>query len=200
MRLSLLALRRLRSRIERENPANSDTRILDEYLEICSRMLESIGSSLLSGDAGGAAIEDLQKLESVTEQLRERNPVRAAVAEATIFDARSQMDAFAGQIRSALDLATHATPAGVVAFERREARKPWGLQLRGSLAILRANLTLESAACSAASGDPRKAAERECSVSSTSFANTRKASCTGAALNTLVDKPASSAISACARR
>jgi uncharacterized membrane protein YccC len=57
------------------------------------------------------------------------------------------MDALAGQLRTALDLAAYTTPAGLAAFERREARKPWSLQLGGTLATLRANLNLKSAAC-----------------------------------------------------
>jgi uncharacterized membrane protein YccC len=62
-------------------------------------------------------------------------------------DARFQMDAVAGQLRSAIDLAAYATPAGIRAFERREARRPRTLRLSGTWATLRANLSLESAAC-----------------------------------------------------
>ncbi len=72
---------------------------------------------------------------------------RSAFAAAMVLDARFQMDALAGQLRSALDLAASATPAGLVAFERSESRRPWRLRLSGTMATLRANLSLQSAAC-----------------------------------------------------
>ena len=62
-------------------------------------------------------------------------------------DARFQIDRLAGQLRSALDLGAHATPAGLAAFERREASKPWSLRLGGTWATLRANFSWKSAAC-----------------------------------------------------
>jgi uncharacterized membrane protein YccC len=57
------------------------------------------------------------------------------------------MDALAGQLRAALELARNTTPAGENAFAAREARTPWSLQLSGLLATLRANLSLDSSAC-----------------------------------------------------
>jgi uncharacterized membrane protein YccC len=62
-------------------------------------------------------------------------------------DARFQIDALAGQFRSVLDLASHATPEGLKAFEQEQAKEPWTLRLGGQLVKLRANLTLKSAAC-----------------------------------------------------
>ena len=56
------------------------------------------------------------------------------------------MDALAGQLRSSVELASHATPEGLAEFERTQSQTPWTLRLRGSLATLRANLTFESAA------------------------------------------------------
>ncbi len=56
------------------------------------------------------------------------------------------MDALAGQLRSSVELASHATTEGLAKFEREQSRTPWTLRLRGSLATLRANLTFESAA------------------------------------------------------
>jgi uncharacterized membrane protein YccC len=62
-------------------------------------------------------------------------------------DARVQMDALAGQLRSVVDLSTSSTPAGLEAYQRREERKHWTLRLSGALATLIANLSLNSAAC-----------------------------------------------------
>ena len=52
----------------------------------------------------------------------------------------------AGQLRSALDLTGHVTPAGARDFERHESHQPWRLRLAGAVALLRANLRIESAA------------------------------------------------------
>jgi len=50
-------------------------------------------------------------------------------------------------LRAAQDLAISSTPTGAAAFERVESSKPWRLRLNGTLATLRANLNLQSAAC-----------------------------------------------------
>ena len=47
-------------------------------------------------------------------------------------DARTQMDALTGQLRSALDLAAHTTRRGSEAFERNEAQQPWRFRLIGT--------------------------------------------------------------------
>jgi uncharacterized membrane protein YccC len=62
-------------------------------------------------------------------------------------DARFQLDALAGQLRSAAHLAANSSPSGRIAFERREAGQPWRLRLAGTYATLRANLSLQSTAC-----------------------------------------------------
>jgi uncharacterized membrane protein YccC len=147
MRLSLLALSRLRKRIGREQPGSSDVTVLDRYFEICSKVLSALGNSLIAGVPMSPDADALKELGTLAERLREPDSTRSPAVDAMIVDARFQMDALAGQIRSAIDLAASATPAGSSAFERREAAKPWTLRLHGTLATLRANLTLESAAC-----------------------------------------------------
>lgn len=147
MRLSLLMLVRLRIRIEREDPGASAISILERCFEVCAGMLSTLGNSLLAGTPAGAAAEGLQELQTLAERLREPAPEGSPAVRAMAGDARVQMDALAGQLRSAIDLAVSATAAGIADFERREATKPWTLRLRGTMAILRANLSLDSAAC-----------------------------------------------------
>lgn len=65
---------------------------------------------------------------------------------AMVEDARFQIDALNGQLRSVLDLLAYVSPAGGEAFDRRQARQPWKLRLEGAMAILRANLSFQSAA------------------------------------------------------
>jgi uncharacterized membrane protein YccC len=146
MRLSLLTLTRWRARIQREDPANPAGEILDRYFVVSSRMLSALGNALVAGTPARAFPEELQELENLAEQLRSRNNADASLISTMLSDARFQMDAMAGQLRSAVDLTAYATPAGLAAFDRRESRRPWSLRLGGSIATLRANLSLNSAA------------------------------------------------------
>jgi uncharacterized membrane protein YccC len=145
IRLSLMLLGRLRIRIGRESRAPSDT--LDRYFEMSSQMLASIGNSLLASQVASAVPECLHELQGYAEALRQVSSPEHSPLAAMLRDARWQMDALTGQLRAACDLAAYATPAGIEAFDRREASRPWRLRLGGTLATLRANLNLDSAAC-----------------------------------------------------
>jgi uncharacterized membrane protein YccC len=149
MRLSLLALSRVRARIVRDQPETADVAILDRYLKTASRVLNSIGSSLIDGIEMSAEPDALAELDAFSEQLRDADaPESSSITSLAAMknDARFQMDALAGQIRAAIDLEASATPAGVSEYERREAAKPWRFRLLGTVATMRANLSLESAA------------------------------------------------------
>jgi uncharacterized membrane protein YccC len=146
IRLSLLMLSRLRARLQREDAATPHIDALDTSFRSASHMLRSIGRSLVTGTAAEARPEFLQQLENAAESLRSVTaPGSTAATQAAA--ARFQLDALAGQLRSAADLATNSSPIGRIAFERREARQPWTLRLLGTFATLRANLSLQSAAC-----------------------------------------------------
>ncbi|MGH9665214.1 MAG: FUSC family protein, partial [Bryobacteraceae bacterium] len=144
MRLSLLMLARLRSRLK--DPAPAETEILERYFFAASGTLGSIADSLNGGEAAAAAPGELGELHALAEALREREADREPSIGAMTRDARHQMDALNGQLRSAVDLAAYATPAGLTAFARKEARRPRRLRLRSTAATLRANLSLQSAA------------------------------------------------------
>ncbi len=149
MRLSLMMLRRIRTRIGRENPAGPEVGILDLYLANCSRILAAIGHSLVTGEPAGAVGDWLEELQILPETLRELGEQRTPAQQIAELrnEARFQTDALTGQLRAAVDLAASATPAGLAAYEQRESERPWSLRLGGTLATLRANLHLESAAC-----------------------------------------------------
>ena len=138
-RLGLFALGRLRVRIAREAPASAAAGLLERYLEVAARVLQSIGDALVAPQPSQSARAQLDELQALAEQLR--------AAEAPLPDARLQMDAITGQLRSALELTASTTVAGLAAFVRQEVRRPWRLRLAGTLATLRANLSLRSAAC-----------------------------------------------------
>src|SRR4029077_10316599 len=147
IRLSLLALARLRIRIRREKEDSPAGQVLDRCLAISSGLLSAIGNSLLAGESVKPDPERLLELQSLAEKLREPAKDGSPALLSIALDARTQMDALAGQLRSALDLTAHAIPEGAVAFEQNEAKQPWNLRLGGRTATLRANLTLKSAAC-----------------------------------------------------
>jgi len=146
MRLSLLALAKLRARMKREDESLPEVGILERCFPIYARLLRSIGNWLLTGESAKSSAECLKELNELTAAMKgPGGEVKVEVA-AMVLDTRHQMEALAGQLRSAVDLAAYATPTGVMAFEQREARKPWSLRLKGTFATLRANLSLQSAA------------------------------------------------------
>lgn len=147
MRLSLLALMRVRDRLHREDSAGPAVVLLDEYFGVCAKALAAVGDSLQAGAPASTFPESLHGLQELAEDLRGLHLEPGSLVAAMVRDARFQMDALAGQLRTAIDLAAYATPAGISAFQRREDRQPWSLRLSGTLATLRANLSLDSAAC-----------------------------------------------------
>jgi len=140
IRLAVLTLVRLRVRIGREERSEPQTAILDRALELAGRMLAAIGESLLER---GSVSEGVDELRGLAEALRQ--PCGAANLTGMLRDARRQLDALAGQLASAWEMAAHTTTAGSTQFERREAAQPQALRIGGTLEILRANLNLRSA-------------------------------------------------------
>jgi len=134
IRLALLALAGFRRRM------GGDAAELSRAMTLASKILAAIGASISSAGRAGQQAESTAELRELSGQLRTRE------SEPILRDACAQIDALAGQLRSAFDLAGHVTPAGAVEFEKREARQPWRLRLAGTVALLRANLHLESAA------------------------------------------------------
>jgi uncharacterized membrane protein YccC len=141
IRLALLALARLRIRMGRESGSGAQTAVLDQTLKAASQALTAIVESIKS-DAGGAPgttpLDQVRQIEAAANQLRGSD-------NAIALDARGQLDALAGQIRSAAELAFHTTPVGSAVFAARESAIPWMLRLAGAMANLRANLSLDSA-------------------------------------------------------
>ncbi len=146
-RLALFALGRLRVRITREVPDSPENAFLDSYLKTAARVLQSIADALLATQAQESVHAQLDELQALTEEFRTLSAGMAPEPAATLGDARLQMDALNGQLRASFELAAHATVEGLDAFARQEVRRPWYLRVGGTLATLRANLSLRSAAC-----------------------------------------------------
>jgi uncharacterized membrane protein YccC len=145
MRLALLTLLRVRTRMSREPGGAEDAALLGRAMELASRMLTSVAGSLNAGIKGSEHSECLAELRQLSERLRGGHP--SADVAGMRADARWHLDALAGQLRIATELAARATPAGLDEFRRKEAEQPWQLRLAGVVAVLRANLSLQSSIC-----------------------------------------------------
>jgi uncharacterized membrane protein YccC len=139
LRLSLLALLRVRLRLERDYSCPEECAVIDSYIAEVSRLTGAIGRALKTGsDFAGSA----ENLDQPAEKLRERPPQTDL---ATMFnDARRQMDAIGGQIRTAIDVLSRGETNQVRSVP--DAPQP-RTRVRDYLLTLRANLSLESAAC-----------------------------------------------------
>jgi uncharacterized membrane protein YccC len=130
IRLTVLVLWRLRTRLSRDPAGASDAVLLGQSLETAAATLRSIAAALENPETFRA--RDAASL----------SPIFPAVRG----DACWQLDALAGQLRSAIELAHHTTRAGLAEFEHQQSARPWHLRLAGGFAVLRANFVLESAA------------------------------------------------------
>jgi uncharacterized membrane protein YccC len=137
IRLALLTLNRLSVRMSREG---LDGGVIITAVDCASRLLKTVAGRLSGGVPLQAEPACLDGLSVAAESLRvpDALPIQ--------HDARRQIDALAGQLRTALDLSGHATALGSAAFRSREARKSWWLRLESARDALRANLRLDSAA------------------------------------------------------
>ncbi|HTA47090.1 MAG TPA: FUSC family protein [Bryobacteraceae bacterium] len=133
IRLSLLTLRRLHRRLTREEDGEDATAALERILATASLALESISQSILEGKPVGAARQLTDLARQFHEQHQEDStPFLAAL----IRDAHHQLDALAGQLRSAARLSGAAIP--------ERPREPWRLRFTGWRARIDANLSFQS--------------------------------------------------------
>jgi len=145
IRLSLVALARLRHRLTRENAFHPAIAALDRHRERAARLLEAVAQSLSTGKEPGLQADRLDLGVALAQQLAlEDSPAAQTFSNAVLRDMKFQADALGGQLRAVIELARNATPQGEEAFEKREAAQPLGLRFAGGLATLRANLSLDS--------------------------------------------------------
>ena len=142
LRLNLLALLRLRGRLERDFSAPREREILDRFIAQVSRTAGAIGHGLKAGAEPAVSSRDTDDAARLAEDLRQvrAQPELAAM----LHDARAQMDAIAGQLRSSLDVMRREREPGPEPITRVKAmRAPFW---RDRALTLRANLSLESPA------------------------------------------------------
>ena len=138
IRLSLLALGRIRFRLERAGGSADSAGLLLRLLEISAGALRILALELRSPSSPREA-SLLDEAHSVAAALHSR------AAEIGTEGIRL-IDALAGQFRAAADLVQSATPESHSRPSRQEARRPPRLRLQSAAATLRANLSLQSAA------------------------------------------------------
>jgi len=146
--IAIFALGRWQIRMRRETGGALPAAAIDRFLVPAAKLLDVAGRCLRGEplpDSTSAWLADLKNATHAFRLLEEsdRNPA----LQLHLAEARHQVDTLSGEIRAALDLARNATPAGEYEFQMRELRTPWHLQFAGSLASLRANLSLDSSAC-----------------------------------------------------
>jgi uncharacterized membrane protein YccC len=147
IRLCILTIARLRRRITRNGQNGETIPVLNRFSEVAGDLLYSIGLSLTANESLGMARSDLERITTMTDELRQISRDNlSSFPRALLDDAQLQADALAGQLRAAVELAENASPAGNAAFETRESTKPAALRLANAIATLRANLTLRSTA------------------------------------------------------
>ena len=144
IRACLLTLHALRDRVEHVDHPALLPKLLNEYFDGASRVLEAAGETLRTGQPWSGQPTPVAEAERILEAFR--GLPRESEPRVLIADIQTQMDALTRQLRVTFDLANHATPSGSIAFARSEAARPWRLRGGGGLSTLRANLSLRSTA------------------------------------------------------
>jgi uncharacterized membrane protein YccC len=147
IRITLFSLTRVGERMKREEGGASTSAIVQRALASAASLLQSVAGQFQNRPLPDAMPAWLEEIQNAALALGSAIGSAPSVLALEMRDARSQIDALAGQLRAALDLAQRATPAGELVFAQREALVPWRLQLTNGLATLRANLSLDSSAC-----------------------------------------------------
>lgn len=145
LRITILSMLRLRKRLQREGVGHPSVVLVNDTLEAASTILRAVSVVIVSGEPLGVAQKYVTQIESLTAQLRtRRSETESPFFAAVLNDLTFQMEALGGQIRAVCELALKTTQAGIEKAERLEASRPIRMRFWGSLATLRANMTLQS--------------------------------------------------------
>ena len=145
LRLSLLALSRLRNRLARRSAEAPDVQLIEQFLRLCADILQAIAETLVTHKAPASAAQSVRDLQQVADRYRALDGNRADAFDGAVRrSVRHQLDAVAGQVRAAFQLATNRQTEADL--DRSEAVPDWKTRCHDDLAKLRANLTLQSPA------------------------------------------------------
>lgn len=135
IRMSVYVLGRLKAELERAGSESALRASVDRMFELSSAIAREIANCLTSGQQEEPPL--IAEMRSLLDSAHTTNPLEQETAAA--------MEALAGQLRVAFQMATHATPQGLERFARDEASLPWRLQIRSWSAAVGANLFTGSA-------------------------------------------------------
>lgn len=147
----LESLREPQEAVELAPDRSKTAECLDRLLATASRLLRSVGESLVADEPIKKAPDLLKELHLLFQEAH----CQSSDSDLSPSDEISlAMDTLAGQLRAVLDLAQHATPKGLAEFARREAAQPWKFQLQNWLGTLRANCISNPPLSGMLSGSP----------------------------------------------
>ena len=147
IRINIFLLTRVGERMKREEGGAGPSATVRRGLESAARLLQAVAGQFQNRKLPESTHVWLKEIRDAAATLESAAVTGPPLLAAEVSDAHSQIDALSGQLRAAIDLVQHVTPAGESAFAEREALVPWRLQLGNWLATLRANLSLDSSAC-----------------------------------------------------
>jgi uncharacterized membrane protein YccC len=148
IRLRLFTLGRLLRRMRREKFGFAPAEMVDAFLEATSRVMQEIGDALARSATLAIDETSQHEMRHATEALREKDDTRdRSFLAAVVRDARFQMDALAGQLREATQLAADVSLWGRHATRERDHARPWRMRFTSNWARVTANLSLQSAVC-----------------------------------------------------
>ncbi len=110
IRLSLLAIARLRARLEREPGTSCATADIDNFRRLGAKVMLEIGQSLLAGGSATLNPDSLNKVSRLAEAYCDDEQEEPKNNSALVADLRFQMAALSGQLRAAMHLAAYSTP------------------------------------------------------------------------------------------
>jgi uncharacterized membrane protein YccC len=145
-RLRLFTLGRLLRRMRREKFGFAPAEMVEHFLESISHVMNAIGESLRQN--APLKIDDawLTAMHVETETLREAHESsERTFLVAVVRDARRQMDAISGQIRTVIKMAGDITPEGIEKSQQSEKRLPWRMRFTSLIPRLEANFSFRSA-------------------------------------------------------
>jgi uncharacterized membrane protein YccC len=144
LRLSLLTVGRLRNRVGRQAGKYSDVEQLENFLKVCAGVLSAIAETLITHRTPSSGHDSLRAIREFAERYRSQENAEAGFEGSIRKSTGYQIDAIAGQLRAAFQIATNREVPGD--SETREIMPSWRTRVRDDLSRLRANLTLESPA------------------------------------------------------
>ncbi|WP_413557700.1 FUSC family protein [Bdellovibrio sp. HCB209] len=145
LRLGILSLTRLKSRIERQNPGNPSLDIIADFLDKEKMLLQKVAIIISDETHIQEAREYLKAIEVDTAKVRDSDfSAQSAFMKRVLSDALRQMENMVGQSRAVIELAARTTEAGMIESEKNENARPWRFRFRGVWATLRANFTFQS--------------------------------------------------------